>query len=598
LQTQFSTWLIFSASHLSEPYTSLYVTWNLALFTLLYFGGVMLALVLVSTFLIGLLPLGSLFIKVLTGKSAREFSAHNLGVENVFYFIGPVAAIGSFLFDALKALGAVLLFPQYPWAALGVYIGHLYPLPVVQDLPRGRGNGVLLGIFAAWFILGYSWWMILIPLAVYAALLTVTRYVAFATLGGLTALIFATLVLVGTGPLFYVAVGLLLTSLWRHKANLARIFDHTEPKLGEPYSVHGRNPKVVLAAFMIHPLNMTDLWQPRSHQALKYLWQRGWISETLVLRLMPHLNPGVQDEIKGIKLKDGRELRVLLIGGPMMPEQIRENPKAALRMAIKGARLARERGAEAFGLGAFWSTVGNKGQDVQKAVPNIAITNGGAYTAGTIRAAIPGLMKSFEHEGGSLKQSCAAVIGANGVVAFGVARMLAPNVSEVILIGRDREKLERSAESLRTKFPATLITVSTNIRSCAEADIIVTATSDPYPVLFAPHVKPGAWIFDIGRPADVDESVRDVPGVHIIPGGVVHPPGEILNHLNLHFGNGMIPACMAETMIMTATKAFDRKSLGATTKTTDIEFYLEEGEHLGFEIITRDERVVKVSELV
>jgi predicted amino acid dehydrogenase len=60
----------------------------------------------------------------------------------------------------------------------------------------------------------------------------------------------------------------------------------------------------------------------------------------------------------------------------------------------------------------------------------------------------------------------------------------------------------------------------------------------------------------------------------------------------------MIPACMAETMIMTATRAFERKSLGAQTKSADIEFYLQEGERLGFEIVTRDERVAKVSELV
>jgi predicted amino acid dehydrogenase len=86
--------------------------------------------------------------------------------------------------------------------------------------------------------------------------------------------------------------------------------------------------------------------------------------------------------------------------------------------------------------------------------------------------------------------------------------------------------------------------------------------------------------------------------VHVIPGGVVKPPGEMRNHLNLHFGSGMIPACMAETMIMTATRAFERKSLGAQTKSVDIEFYLREGERLGFEIVTRDERVVKVSELV
>jgi predicted amino acid dehydrogenase len=236
--------------------------------------------------------------------------------------------------------------------------------------------------------------------------------------------------------------------------------------------------------------------------------------------------------------------------------------------------------------------------DVQNAVPDIAITNGGAYTAGTVKAAVPGLLTSFAREGGNLRQSCAAIVGANGVVAFGVARTIAPDVSELILIGRDMERLGRSADSLRSKYPHIKVTTSVDVSACAEADLIFTATSDPHPVLYSQHVKPGAWIFDLGRPADVDSSVRDIPGVHIIPGGVVKPPGDMRNHLNLHFGNGMIPACMAETMIMTATRAFERKSLGAQTKSADIEFYLQEGERLGFEIVTRDERVTKVSELV
>lgn len=550
------------------------------------------------SYVIGCLPLGNLLIRALTGKRAREFSAHNLGVENVFYFIGPVAAIGSFTLDVLKAFLTVIFIPQYPWVALGVYIGHLYPLPPGQDLPRGRGNGVLLGILSGWFALGHPWWLSSIPLGIYALLLIITRYVALATLSGLIGLIVTSIYWSGFSPVSYIAIALLIIALWRHKANLARIFDGTEPRLGEAYSVYGRDPSVVLAAFMIHPMTLDDLWQPRSQHWLKRFWDRGWISEHLLLRLLPHLNPRVQDEIKGIRLKDGRELRVLLIGGPMLPEQIRANPRAAVRMAIKGARLASERGAEAFGLGAFWSTVGDKGLEVQKAVPNIAITNGGAYTAGTIKAAIPGLMRSFEQEGGQLKRSCAAIVGANGVVAFGAARMIAPEVSRLILIGRDIEKLERSADSLKHRHPDLDIIISTRLLDCAEADLIFTATSDPYPILFPPNVKPGAWIFDMGRPADVDESVRDVPGVHIIPGGVVRPPGNMKSHLNLHFGNGMIPACMAETMIMTATKAFDRKSLGASTKSADIEFYLQEGERLGFEIVTRDARVAQISELV
>ncbi|MBS3966595.1 MAG: glycerol-3-phosphate acyltransferase [Truepera sp.] len=549
-----------------------------------------LLLALVGSYLLGALPLGSLLIKRVTGFTPREMSAHNLGVENLMHFVGRPLALASFGLDLLKGFVALALFAGSPWAAVGVYLGHLYPLPL-KELPRGRGNGVLLGVLAGlWAFGGLSWLAAAVPVVVYAGVLALSGYVALATLAGLAALVVATVV---TGPTALAVATLLIATLalWRHKASLMRLLDQTEPKLGESLPVRARDPGVVTAAFMIHPLSLDDLWQPGSQRWLRPLYQRGLLSEATIRKLTPHFRPLKQGEIKGVRLADGRELRLMLLTGPLLPDQIRYQPEVATRMASQGARLAYELGAEAFGLGAFWSTVGNKGLDVQEAVPEIHITNGGAYTAATVKAAVPGLLASFEAEGGSLKRACAAVVGANGVVAFGVARMIAGEVAELILIGRDLERLNRSAETLRRKFPQTVVTTSTEVAACAAADLVFTATSDPAPVLFAEHVKPGAWLFDLGRPADVDDSVRRVPGVHIVPGGVVRPPGAMQSLIDLHFGDGLVPACLAETMIMTATRAFDRKSLGPQTKTADIDFYLEAGARLGFEIVTRDEQV-------
>ena len=230
-------------------------------------------------------------------------------------------------------------------------------------------------------------------------------------------------------------------------------------------------------------------------------------------------------------------------------------------------------------------------------MPDLAITNGGAYTAATVKAAVPGLLRSFEREGGSLASSTAAVVGANGVVAFGVARQIAAEVAELILVGRDRPRLERSARTLARKNPRTRISVSTDPGSVAAADLVFTATSQVQPLLHAQHIKPGAWVFDLGRPPDVAPDVREVPGVHVIPGGVVRPPGVIRSQIDMHFGDGLVPACLAETMIMAATRAFDRASLGPVTRSRDIDFFLREGERLGFEIVTRDDRVAPVVEI-
>lgn len=536
----------------------------------------------------GSLPLGGRFVALVSGQNSATTSAHNLGVENLLRFVGVPAAVGAFLLDVIKAMVALALFRGNPWAALGVYAGHLYPAYGWREsLPRGRGNGVLLGVLAGlWAYAGTPYALTLVPLALFVVALLVSRYVALATSIGIVAL---PLLALGAPPGFGWPLTLLaLLGLWRQKVSLTRILDKTETRLGEPPPVRGTDPRVVYAAFMIHPMTLADIWQPRSLSWLKPLSRRGLLPESLVRLLLRWARPQKRGELHGVTLADGRELRVMLIGGSMLPDQIRRYPDEALRMAVQGARLAHELGAEALGLGAFWSTVGEKGLKVQEAVPQLPVTNGGAYTAATVRAALPELLRSFAASGRKLSQATAAVVGANGVVAFGVARLVAPEVARLILIGRDAERLARSAATLARKYPQTDVVISTEVARVREADIVFSATSDPEPVIFAEHVRPGMWLFDLGRPADVDEGVRVVPGVQLIPGGVVRPPGASRSSIDMHFGDGLVPACLAETMIMTASGAFGRKSLGERTKEADIAFYLCEGERLGFEIVTED----------
>ncbi len=558
-------------------------------------------LVLLATWLLGALPLGSALVRLASGSEPRDVNPHLIGVENLYRVVGAPVALAAFSLDMLKGVAALALSGGHPIAALGVYLGHLYPLPWrgVAGAPRGRGNGVLLGVLAGLSGFGLApLWSLLLPVVAYAAALAAGGYVAVASAAGLLTLAvgMALAAALGAAPAA-LAWSLALVALaggWRLKAALARVRDGTEARLGDPPAVRGMRAGEVLCAFMVHPMTIDDLWQPRSQRWLRHVAARGWLPEALLRRVLLLLRPQSQGVIEGVWLPDGRHLRVLLIGGPMLPDQIRAHPATAERMAVQGARLAFELGAEAVGLGAFWSTVGDKGRRVQQAVPEIAITNGGAYTAATVRAAVPGLLRRFALEGGSLGRSTAAVVGANGVVAFGVARMIAGEVRELVLVGRDRQRLERSAETLRRKFPHTLVHATTSLASVAAADLVFSATSDPRPVLLPEHIKPGAWVYDLGRPADVHPDVRRVPGVQVVPGGVVRPPGAMRTEIDMRFGEGTIPACLAETMIMTATRAFDRRSLGASTRSGDIAFYLEEGERLGFDIVTRDAHVAEL----
>ncbi|UQN06362.1 glycerol-3-phosphate acyltransferase [Deinococcus sp. QL22] len=551
------------------------------------------ALLLVVAFLVGSLPLGDWLLRR-AGVDSRINNAHNLGIENMLRRVGPGLAVATAALDSGKGFLAVLMASSLAspevmvLAALAAYLGHLNPPRALygSTLPRGRGNLVLLGVLAGLSATGaVPLWGAALPVLVYAAVAGFWGYISAATIAGLAAFAGAVTLLPLGVPAKLAGLGLLVAATWRFKENLGRMLDGTEPRVGEEVPMAGKRADVVVAAFMIHPMTLKDFWSVGRFSWLKPMVERGLVSEASVRHLADHVRPMKVGELHGIRTAEGKEIRCYLLSSPLLPDRFRDAPELATRRAIEGARLARELGAEVFGLGAFWSVVGNKGIDVQAAVPDITITNGGAYTSGTIKAAIPGILEHFAGSGRDLKAATAAVVGANGVVAFGIARTIAPQVAKVIMLGRDLEKLERSALTLRRANKDTEIITTTSYDTLREADLMFTATSDPNPVIFPQHVKPGTWIFDEGRPADVDVSVEAIPGVRVIPGGVVRPPGSMTSNIDLQFGEGAVPACLAETLIIAATGEHHRKSLGAQTLTENINFFVAEAEVLGFTVV-------------
>ncbi|UBV43718.1 glycerol-3-phosphate acyltransferase [Deinococcus taeanensis] len=551
------------------------------------------ALLLLVAFLAGSVPVGN---AVLTraGVNVRMTNAHNLGVENVLYRVGPALAGLTALLDAAKGFLAVLMasslgVPEVTvMAALAAYLGHLNPPRFLfgPTPPRGRGNLVLLGVLAGLAVAAaVPLWAAALPVVVYAGVAGFWGYVSGATLAGLLTFTLAVASLPLSPAAKLAALALLVAATWRFKENLGRMADGTEPRLGDPVPLAGRRTDEVVAAFMIHPMSLENFWSARRFAWLRPLVEKGLVSERGVRQMAESLRPMKVGELQGIRTTDGKSIRCYLLSSPLLPDVFRDNPDLATKRAIEGARLAQELGAEVFGLGAFWSVVGNKGLDVQAAVPDITITNGGAYTSGTIKAAIPGILEHFAAQGRDLRGATAGIVGANGVVAFGIARTIAPQVGKLILIGRDLERLERSAAALRRAARDTEIITTTSYDTLKEADLIFSATSDPNPVIFPQHVKPGVWIFDEGRPADVHESVHALPGVRVIPGGVVRPPGGMTSNIDLQFGTGQVPACLAETLIIAATGEHHRKSLGQQTLTDNINFFVEQAEHLGFQVV-------------
>jgi glycerol-3-phosphate acyltransferase PlsY len=146
-------------------------------------------------------------------------------------------AAATLLGDALKGTLAVLLFAYlnpdaglilgpYPVfaVALGAFLGHLFP--VWLKFKGGKGMAIYIGLL---FV--FAWPVAIVLCLIWLAIAALTRY---SSLAGLVAS-------AATPPLLWFVVdhelellfALLTVLLWiMHRANIARLLNGTEPRIG------------------------------------------------------------------------------------------------------------------------------------------------------------------------------------------------------------------------------------------------------------------------------------------------------------------------------------------------------------------------------
>ncbi|MEA5013523.1 MAG: glycerol-3-phosphate 1-O-acyltransferase PlsY [Candidatus Limiplasma sp.] len=197
-----------------------------------------LAVALIA-YLLGCISTG-LIIAGSSGVNLREVGSKNTGASNVLRVLGLKKGLVTFLGDFLKAVLAcwmgTLLLPGAPFgipgfgAMLGglfVVIGHNWP--VFYGFKGGKGVACSAAVV---FFVNPLWGVIAIVLCV--AVIAITRYIS---LGSLTMLVsYAILMNIAFwGQWFPCAfsIALLLMGLWRHRANLQRLRQGTENKIGQ-----------------------------------------------------------------------------------------------------------------------------------------------------------------------------------------------------------------------------------------------------------------------------------------------------------------------------------------------------------------------------
>lgn len=198
-----------------------------------------IVLLIVIGYILGCCQTG-FFIGKLNRIDIRQYGSGNSGATNTLRVLGKKAAFLTFLGDALKGVFAVLIarFFISPHVdmdmtvvmligGLASILGHDYPFHM--KFKGGKGvsttGGVLFAIDPR---------MALICVSIVIVITYLTRYVSLASITMMIAIPFILWGFYGMEPQIIgmgVVIGLL--SIWRHRANVGRLLNGTESKIGQ-----------------------------------------------------------------------------------------------------------------------------------------------------------------------------------------------------------------------------------------------------------------------------------------------------------------------------------------------------------------------------
>lgn len=183
----------------------------------------------VIAYLLGSIPFALIAGKIGYKIDVREHGSGNLGATNAFRVLGKRAGTIVVVADILKGTVATLiplLFDADVYRLIiGIFavIGHTYP--IFARFKGGKAVATSGGI-----ILGVSPLLFVIMILTFLSSLYITKYVSLSSMITGIVSIIATLILRDIG-LIIIVTTLTLLVFYRHKDNIKRIKNKTEPKI-------------------------------------------------------------------------------------------------------------------------------------------------------------------------------------------------------------------------------------------------------------------------------------------------------------------------------------------------------------------------------
>lgn len=189
----------------------------------------LIALLIILAYLIGGIPSGLIVGKLAKGIDIREHGSGNLGATNAFRTLGVKAGSVVIAGDILKgtlatALPFLMHVDIHPLLA-GVFavLGHVFP--IFAKFKGGKAVATSGGV-----LLFYAPLLFITMVAVFFIFLYLTKFVSLSSmLTGIYTVIYS--FFVHDTYLLIVVTLLTIFVIYRHRANIKRIINKTEPKV-------------------------------------------------------------------------------------------------------------------------------------------------------------------------------------------------------------------------------------------------------------------------------------------------------------------------------------------------------------------------------
>jgi glycerol-3-phosphate acyltransferase PlsY len=189
----------------------------------------------ILAYLLGSIPFGFLIVHWQKGIDVRTTGSGSIGATNVMRNLGIAGFILTFILDAGKGTGAVLLASHITahnpnWvgaAATAAVFGHCFP--VWLKFRGGKGVATGVGVFIALAPVQVG-----LVLIIFAVVVAVWRYISLGSIIATGAFPFLVHFMKHAPlPTVLGAVGAATVIISRHQANIRRLLAGTENKLGQ-----------------------------------------------------------------------------------------------------------------------------------------------------------------------------------------------------------------------------------------------------------------------------------------------------------------------------------------------------------------------------